>query len=591
MKNLKVRTKMSLIIVLVAILAIVCTAVSVFSMLKIKKNALNAMESSIRSNYDMEIKGEIDTVISLLNNYQSKIEAGEYTKEDAQKLAADQIRTLSYGDSGYFWVDTSDGTNVVFLGKDTEGTNRMNLQDTNGKYLIKEIIQKGMNGGGYTDYMFPKPGETVSEPKRSYSAYFKEFDWIVGTGNYVDYIDKEIVADDLTFAKQVQSSLTLFAIVTIAIVIVTAFLILLVSKDIIGTLKKLSKSITKIEKGDLKTSIDIANINRKDDFGDLSKTLERMRSSMNELITNVKNEANALNTIVVNINHNMNEVNEEMEDVSATTEQLAASMQETAASSEEINAMSHEIEETSRTIAKRSEEGSQQAIGISTKAMDAKEKTAKNRQNISTIKIDIKDSLEKALQEAKVVDEIQVLADSIMSITAQTNLLALNASIEAARAGESGKGFAVVADEIRTLAEQSKAAVENIQNVTKNVMQAVTNLKDDSNRLLEFVDINVAESFHEFEDTAETYEEDAENINEMVQNFSHSSKILETSISQILEAIEGITNATNDGAEGTTNIAEKTSVIVRKSASVKQSADSAENSAKILLESVEKFEI
>lgn len=80
---------------------------------------------------------------------------------------------------------------------------------------------------------------------------------------------------------------------------------------------------------------------------------------------------------------------------------------------------------------------------------------------------DIRVNLEQALEDAKVVDQIGVLADSILNITAQTNLLALNASIEAARAGEAGKGFAVVAEEIRVLAEQSKDAVANIQAVTE----------------------------------------------------------------------------------------------------------------------------
>ena len=78
------------------------------------------------------------------------------------------------------------------------------------------------------------------------------------------------------------------------------------------------------------------------------------------------------------------------------------------------------------------------------------------------------------------MDQINVLAKSIMDITGQTNLLALNASIEAARAGEAGKGFAVVADEIRVLAEQSKAAVAHIQEVTGNVTAAVENLANDA---------------------------------------------------------------------------------------------------------------
>ena len=77
------------------------------------------------------------------------------------------------------------------------------------------------------------------------------------------------------------------------------------------------------------------------------------------------------------------------------------------------------------------------------------------------------------MEDARVVENIGVLSDSIMNITSQTNLLALNAAIEAARAGEAGKGFSVVADEIGKLAEQSKETILQIQSVTDEVKGAV----------------------------------------------------------------------------------------------------------------------
>ena len=128
----------------------------------------------------------------------------------------------------------------------------------------------------------------------------------------------------------------------------------------------------------------------------------------------------------------------------------------------------------------------------------------------------MKAELEKAMEDAKVVDQINVLADSIMGITDQTNLLALNASIEAARAGEAGKGFAVVADEIRNLAEQSKENVENIQGVTDAVKKAVENLKTDAEHMLEFVETDVTDSYHKFDELAGYYNEDASNVNEQI---------------------------------------------------------------------------
>ena len=96
-----------------------------------------------------------------------------------------------------------------------------------------------------------------------------------------------------------------------------------------------------------------------------------------------------------------------------------------------------------------------------------KDTTQKKYEHTHEIHEDISDHLTKALEDIKIVDQIGILAESIMGITAQTNLLALNASIEAARAGEAGKGFAVVADEIRKLADESRNTANGIQNIVR----------------------------------------------------------------------------------------------------------------------------
>ncbi|MCI5713371.1 MAG: cache domain-containing protein, partial [Lachnospiraceae bacterium] len=185
MKNLKVKTKLSIIILLVAVLVITGSAVSVKNMIDVKDKAIESMEASTRASYDQNIKEQVDGVISLLQEINAEYEAGEYTLEEAKKLAADEVREMRYGDAGYFWIDESNGTNVVLLGSDTEGTNRMETKDADGYQMVKEIIRVAVeDGGGYVDYVFPKEGETESSPKRSYSAYFEPFDWVVGTGNY-----------------------------------------------------------------------------------------------------------------------------------------------------------------------------------------------------------------------------------------------------------------------------------------------------------------------------------------------------------------------------------------------------------------------
>ena len=80
----------------------------------------------------------------------------------------------------------------------------------------------------------------------------------------------------------------------------------------------------------------------------------------------------------------------------------------------------------------------------------------------------------KAIEKAKVFDEVKVLADTITGIAEQTNLLALNAAIEAARAGEQGKGFAVVSEEIRKLATEASIAASNVKSTIKSVQDALT---------------------------------------------------------------------------------------------------------------------
>ena len=164
-----------------------------------------------------------------------------------------------------------------------------------------------------------------------------------------------------------------------------------------------------------------------------------------------------------------------------------------------MNAMSHEIESAAKSIAERSQDGANEADEIRERAVKIKKDTDENDRRTRSIHEEINESLTKALEDIKVVDQINVLAKSIMDITGQTNLLALNASIEAARAGEAGKGFAVVADEIRVLAEQSKAAVAHIQEVTGNVTAAVENLANDAERLLEMMLWRVLEDLQKWQ--------------------------------------------------------------------------------------------
>lgn len=592
MKNLKVRVKLNLIFAFVCLIVILASVFSTVNMISIKNQAMNQMEKSTRQEYDSTIKQQVDVVISMLSQINDAYKAGTYTLEEAKKIAADEVRQMRYKEGGYFWIDQSDGTNVVLLGSDTEGTNRMETKDSKGFQMVKEMIRVAKeHGGGYTNYYFPKEGEKKYSPKRSYSQYFEPFDWVIGTGNYTDYIDSAVTKQNKAFTHFVMNKSIQFIVFCVVMLLVVGAIIVWIIIDLLKALNNVSKEIATIGNGKFTESMPSAMLARKDDFGKLSNIVEKMRSSIQELLLQVKSETINIDTVVKKINTNINSLNEEIDGVSDTTEQLAANTEETAASAEQINSMTQQIKGAAKEIASRAQDGATEAVDIHRRAARAKEDTVANRKKIRQMLADIRSSLEQALADVKVVDRIGIMANSILEITDQTNLLALNASIEAARAGEAGKGFAVVAEEIRVLAEQSQDAVTEIQSITSSVNEAVGKLTSDSNSLLDFVDKDVVTSFDDFETMADNYDLDAAQINKLVSDFSSASESLVDSITSISEAISGITTASTESADATTKIAQKSVTISTGSEEVLQNAKNTENSVLELKKNIDKFTI
>jgi len=134
---------------------------------------------------DVLIKSQVETAVSMLQAIYAKQQKGAMTLDKARELGADLLRELRYGTDGYFWVDTTEGVNVVLYGrKDVEGRNRLEDKDSRGTSYIKEFLAKAKAGGGYVNYWFTKKGQTTELPKRSYVLLFEPFGWVIGTGYY-----------------------------------------------------------------------------------------------------------------------------------------------------------------------------------------------------------------------------------------------------------------------------------------------------------------------------------------------------------------------------------------------------------------------
>ena len=571
MNNIKVRTKLVIVMVIALIALALCTVISNTSLSGLGNNALDIIENDMRSSYDEQIKAQVDNVISLCQSIYNRYEKGEYTLDEAEKLAADQIRDLRYGNNGYFWVDTYDGTNVVLLGNDTEGTNRMDAVDTNGFAYMQAIISAGrQENGGFTDYVFPREGETEPSPKRAYSKAFEPFGWVLGTGNYTDDIDEDVLGVKNEFSSYESNSR--MAIIGIAVVmeVILILVLTLITASIVKPLKKSLTHIDEIAQGDFSKEFEQDLLKRKDDFGQLADSLEKMRSEMKELIGEVKSEALEITGMVQEIDTSIRALDDQIENVSATTEELAAGMEETAASSEEMNAMSHEIESAAKSIAERSQDGANEADEIRERAVKIKKDTDENDRRTRSIHEEINESLTKALEDIKVVDQINVLAKSIMDITGQTNLLALNASIEAARAGEAGKGFAVVADEIRKLADSTRETANNIQSINAQVTDAVEKLSDSANQLVTYIDDTIMPDYDSFVKTGEQYRTDATYVNSTMDHFEERANSLKEVVLVMKQSVEDISTAIEESAKGIANAAENTDILVENMDKVKK---------------------
>lgn len=362
--------------------------------------------------------------------------------------------------------------------------------------------------------------------------------------------------------------------------------------------------VSRITKGLMQVNAKIYDLVHNE--GDLTQKLDVRSGDELELIAGNVNELLAyIRKIMIGISSgsmrlmsssrkmvdHLSSADESITDVSATMQEMSAAMEETTSSLNQITEAIDEIYSSVERIAGNADAGKVSSQEMESRASGANDAAAEGEKkaNIETEKMAA--SLNEKIAKSKSVEQIEILTSNIIEITEQTNLLALNASIEAARAGEAGRGFAVVADEIGKLAGNSADAAAKIRQVSAEVIQAVDELAEGSQQMIEFVRNSTEEGFGGLVATSENYATDANAMRAMMEQFAQTAEELRSTMGGIRESISAVNIAVEESAKGIAEVSESSVQLTGNVNDIQSEASDNNGIAEDLATEVGKFKL
>ena len=362
----------------------------------------------------------------------------------------------------------------------------------------------------------------------------------------VQTVTKQSMRQSITEVQASVSNCTNISLaVSLAGVIIAIILVVYTIIGIVKPLKDLNKLAYLLKNGDLTARLD----------GKYDKEIGQVVGNLNEAIsTNRKMVKNIClySEKLIRSNENLNTVVKVIVDkigkVNEATNIIVNKVESLSNISEEVNSSTGKIENTVKNLNINAEKDSKSAFEIRDKALNVKKQGENAVENAKNVYTDIIESVQCAIEQGKVVEDVRGMADSIAQLSEQTNLLALNAAIEAARAGENGKGFAVVADEVKVLAEQTKNTVDKIKKVLDEVKIAFDNLSGESRTVLDFLQNDVNKDYELLIETATSYVEDSQLISSMSDEIKNTTNTITRIIETIAKGINKVSSTSVDTA-------------------------------------------
>jgi methyl-accepting chemotaxis protein len=372
-------------------------------------------------------KAVVETALGTVRYFGSEESAGRLTRSQAQAQALAVLKGLRYQGQEYFWVNDMNARMIMHPMKpELNGTDVSGMKDPDGLAIFPRFVQVvRTQGAGYVSYQWPKPGSSSPQPKVSYVAGFPQWDWVLGSGIYVDDVQATSLADLRKVAVE--------ALVAMAVLF---GVILLVRRSITRPLVAMTRLL------------ETADVSQRLDEGERRTELEHLSAAVNASLERVARVVDGVASAATGVKDHVNRLTASAREIETQAQQAADQADDVSASSRNVLAgyghVADAVEEIDRSI-RRIAESVQQVTTVAAEAVHATEQTNQivGRLGASS-------------------GEIGEVVRTIAAIAEQTNLLALNATIESARAGEAGKGFAVVANEVKDLAQETGHATEDI---------------------------------------------------------------------------------------------------------------------------------
>jgi methyl-accepting chemotaxis protein len=474
----------------------------------------------------------------------------ETAEEYFQKEAMAIIGSLRFGKNAddYFWINDMHSIMIMHpIKPELEGKDLSDFKDPNGKLIFKEMIKVCQESQeGFVEYLWPKPGFDKPVPKLSYVKLFDKWNWIVGTGIYLDDIKKTVSEKKAQIKDQVATQSYWLIGIMLVIMLVTGTSIWMITRKISASIISASTVLKDIAEGegDLTRNLQVQS---QDEVGEMARWfnffIEKIRSIIAEIqakVVRLDDSSRDLAGISEHLSSGAEQTSAKAGNVSQAAETMSTNVSAVSAAMEQafnnMNMVAAAVEEMTSTINEIAE-NTGKASNITGEAVS---QTGRASTQVAEL--------------GNAAREIGKVVETITEISEQVNLLALNATIEAARAGEAGKGFAVVANEIKELARQTaeasgeiKKKVDDIQATTQGTVtqiSAITEVVNQVNEIVATIATAVEEQSATTREIATNVTQASGGIGEVTQKVSQNSQFS----SSISEEITEVSHAAGEMA-------------------------------------------